>query len=322
MENRELPRMSMAEGPATRRFARFVDSPQVRRLAPTRLVLAILAASAGFLIVGLLISSFAGSARRWLHHQPQYQLAFREIELVPPPPPWYQGDAPVFLDRVREAASLQADKFPVLEVPPQELKRVFGLYCWVERVLRVEKRYPNHVIVALEYRKPVAIPENIKGLLLDASGVFLPLTDVERAALPTLIPIRASGKAYNPRPGEKWKKGDPAKGPLETNELAVNASRLAAFLQTARASLKAEQKAPDVLAIHARDDGIWVLWEKAWVQWHAAPGDEKIGEPGADAKWTFLCEWFQHHGVSEVAYPEYLAFAKTGIEVRKGGKGD
>lgn len=319
MENREPPRMSMGEGPATRRFARFVASPKVHRLAPTRLVLAILAASAGFLLLGLLISSFANSAQRWLNHQPQHQLAFREIELVPPPPPWYQGDTPVFLDRVREAAALKADSFPVLEVPPQELKRVFGLYCWVERVLRVEKRYPNRVIISLEYRKPVAIPESASGLLLDGNGVFLPVKDVERAALPTPIPIRASGKPYNPRPGEKWKQGDPEKGPVETKELAVKAARLAAFLQTARTAIKPDRSAPSVLLIHAKEEGgLWVLWEKTWVHWHHAPGDEETGEPGADAKWTALGEWFGQHGAREVAFPEYLAFTRAGIEVRKG----
>ncbi len=31
------------------------------------------------------------AALNWLHHQPQYQLPFEQIELVPEPPPWFRG---------------------------------------------------------------------------------------------------------------------------------------------------------------------------------------------------------------------------------------
>lgn len=323
MENREPPRMSTADGAATRRFARFVSSPQAQRFAPARLLGAVVAASLTFLVLGLLISSVAGSARRWLEHRPQYQLPFREIELDPPPPPWYLGDRSIFLDRVHEAAALKADAFPVLEVAPEELKRVFGLYGWVERVVRVEKRYPNRVIVSLEYRKPEAIADKVKGFLLDRNGVFLPANEVDPAALAPPIPIVGLGEPHNPRAGESWKTGDPARGPLEANLRAARACKLAAFLQTLRSATKSEQKAPALLAIHVPGDGgFWVLWEKTWIQWGPAPGDENAGERAADAKWTAIREWSQQHSLDEVLHPKYLAFTKTGIEVKRGGPRD
>lgn len=310
----------MADGAASRRFARFVSSPQIRRLAPTRLAGAIVAASAVFLVLGVLISSFAASARRWLEHQPAYQLSFSDIQLDPPPPPWYLGDRSVFLDRVHQAAGLKAESFPVLEIAPQELKRVFGLYCWVEQA-KVEKRYPNHVTVKLEYRKPVATADNLQGFLLDRNGVLLNANEVERAALPAPILIRNLGTPYNPRAGENWKTGDPAKGPLETDLRVVNACQLSAFLQTARAAAKSAsaERDPAFLAIYVRKDGgLWVLWEKAWIQWGSALGEERVGEPAPDAKWAAVRDWFQQHRPDEVVYPKYLAFTKSGIELRKG----
>src|SRR5438270_894476 len=107
MEYREAPRTVMAEGlprdavaaPASpRRFA------TVRRLARTRLVLALLAV---LVTLGLLGSAGAHAVRAmvaWLHEQPPYQLDFREIRLDPPPPAWYRGGTEAFLNRVRDGA--------------------------------------------------------------------------------------------------------------------------------------------------------------------------------------------------------------------------
>src|SRR4051812_31740807 len=106
MEHREHPRMAMSEGPprdasdpaTTRRFARFVPAPNVRRLALSRIGLAI-GASAGILgLVVLVMSQGIHSAAGWLHRQPLY--ALESITLDPPPPAWFRGGEGRFVARV------------------------------------------------------------------------------------------------------------------------------------------------------------------------------------------------------------------------------
>ena len=70
MEHRETPG---AATEATRRFARFVAAPRVRRLVLTRIGLAGFAAILTLAALGVLLEL----ATSWLKRQPDYRLAFR-----------------------------------------------------------------------------------------------------------------------------------------------------------------------------------------------------------------------------------------------------
>ncbi len=314
--------MSGAEGPATRRFARLVASPKVRRLSPARLGIAALVSAGLLVLLVLLFSNGLESARAWLHRQPQYRVPFRAIRLDPPPPPWLRGGAPVFLDRIREAASRDSDSFSVLELSPRELKRIFGLDCWVEKVVRVEVSYPNQVEVRLAYRTPVAVPRFSPslGFLLDRQGSILPAKDVDQEVLEPLIPIDGLDPPVDPHAGEVWKTGDAARGQLHEDGRAVKAAILADFLRAARHDATHSTGTPQILCIFAmKEEEFFVkCGEDIWVHWNHAPGDEEPGHATAKTKWSLLGEWFQKHEARALPRGHFLDFSKNEIVERVG----
>jgi hypothetical protein len=224
----------------------------------------------------LLISScaaliYAGSLAldssvRWLHQQSEYQYEFREIELVPPPPPWFLGGRARFLDRVRQDAN-EAERIPLLDLyssdrtaAPERVTEVkdasagrlelaFRKFPWVRRVRRVLYS-SKKVSVELEYFTPVAtleVDQRIEGVL-DESGRVLPGGDVDakRRSLIRIVakePI-AHGEA---RSGLVWKSADAAK-----DRKILDAARLAAFL------LAEEERAGDSLPEALRLIGICI----------------------------------------------------------------
>jgi hypothetical protein len=317
MDTREASRLGTAGGPAARRFARLVAAPSVRRLAPSRLALALLGMSAGFVVLALIFSNGLRSARHWLHGRPEYQARFSAIELDPAPPAWFAGGAAGFLERAREVVAPHRESFSVLDVPAQDLKRGFGLYCWVERVNRIAASHPNRLRVQLEYRTPVAVPYGFPGVVLDRHGVVLPAKDVEPAYLERLIPIKIPKPTQEnaPPPGEVWKRVVEPGGRPRVDEGVVRAAALADFVLDAR---RTETGVP-VKCISIDGNRLWLMCTpEVWVRWCESAENGKSGRSEDSAKWAMLREWFQTRGARQVVDPDYLEVSKDGVVLKHG----
>ncbi|HMB02555.1 MAG TPA: hypothetical protein VKP69_02310, partial [Isosphaeraceae bacterium] len=309
---------------APRRFARFVAVPRVRRLALTRIGLAGLAAVLTLAALVVLLEL----ATSWLKRQPDYRLAFREITLDPPPPSWYRGGAAAFLDRVRDGdPSKQA--VSVLGIDLEELQRGFRLYCWVERVVRVERSYPNRLVVHLEYRKPVAVargkvvPGRAKvepDRVIDKDGVILPKGDIDEEAVNRLISVVDLDPPFDPRPGRVWKSGDSSRGQERGDERVLAAAKLADFLETAQEREKTLPPALQLIAIHPIDKHTLFVQNgpSTIVLWGEAPGSEYPGQLSAEDKWAKLRDWVRANPNLQVESPYflYLRFTKGEFIIR------
>jgi hypothetical protein len=343
VEHRDTARMVTSEGrprdarPEPEaigpRFARFVTIPTERRLVLSRLGLAVLSSVLALIVLGVIGTHVIGILVSWLHDQPQYQTTFDAIELTPPPPAWYRGGSSMFLDRVRQAAQRADEPFSALDLRLAELDREFRLYCWVKRVLRVERRWPNRLTVRLEYRRPVAranIPGEAVRVLLDEEGVILPIEDVdvevkvdvkEEMSLP-LLRIPGLKAPHEPRLGRVWRTDDGGEGLGKDDERVVAVVKLAAFLD---AALQREPR-PIPLALRPvalfwqTNHGIFIQnAENTMIYWSEFPGSERPGHKTAEQKWADLHAWLERRPPDPVTYPYYLDFTKDGVVIKKEG---
>jgi hypothetical protein len=339
MEHRETPRMVTAEvrprdartGPSQdgRRFARFVTLPTERRLVLGRLAMALLAGTLGLVAVGGAGTIAWERMVRWLHGRPQYQTTFREIKLDPPPPSWFRGGAAVFLDRVRTTAQRPDEPFSALDLDLADLIREFRYYCWVKRVVKVERLPPNRIIVRLEYRSPVAwsapLSKSNARLLLDEYGVMLPAEDVDEDRPGRLIQVIGLDPPFEPGPGLVWKKRDASQALGKADERVLATVKLAVFLRS-----KLEQE-PTPVPPALRPVAIWVTTkqeksfvfvqnaENTMILWAGKPGLETPGPQAADRRWGDLRDWFRFHSDHPpIQLPSYLDFSKDGVVIREG----
>ncbi len=242
-------------------------------------------------------------ARRGLAAQPAYQFPFRAIALEPPPPDWYRGGTPHFLDDVRRQAKMP-ETVPILELKRDELKQAFLHSPWTEEVLQVVYP-PLGVAVHLAFRRPVAFIETSSGekYLVDGSAVILPQedldTDVEAFVKEHRL-IRIKGRRLTPpldtRPGTTWKPRAGATDLAEGNDRIPSAVKLAGFLVEKMRTLdKDGRPALDIRYINPMDDkgrGLF-MWnaESTIILWGDAPGEERPESLKAEEKWQRLREW-------------------------------
>jgi hypothetical protein len=295
------------------------DSP---RLVLRRVAVAIGAAFLALTVASVAGSQLLGSLKHWLHSQKQYATTFAAIELDPAPPAWYRGARAAFLHSVRETAQRPDLPYSSLDVDLNELDREFRLYSWVKRVRRVERKWPNRIVVHLDYRTPVARARlrTKPGLvLLDDEGVILPWEDVdpEMAARSILIDVKDIEPPFEPRMGRVWmtSEGKP-------DERLRAAAKLAAFLQAAVA--RAPEPVPPVLqpkAIHppgnAADGPFIENNELSLIYWGDPPGSERSGSATALEKWAMLQRWLPTRPPTPVRRPYYLAFTKAEVIVAR-----
>jgi hypothetical protein len=310
MEHREP--VTASDG--TRRFARFVVARRVRRLALTRIGLAGVALT---LTVAASIA-LANLAARWLREQRDYQLPFRAITLDPPPPPWYRGEAGVFLDRVRNEDPAW-ETISVLGVDFKELAGVFRLNCWVDKVLRVERAYPNRLVVHLQYLVPVAVGQESAGAfwVIDKNGVILPHQDIDEKFLDRLIQVVNLDPPFDPQPGRVWKSQKGANGQAEGDARVLAAAKLADYLRTMSEREKPLPSPEPFHFIHIQDQTLFVQYGPSTMfRWGEPPGNEAPGQLTAAEKWTMLREWVETHPNPPDESPSYLVleFTKTGIK--------
>ena len=118
-----------------------------------------------------------------IRSQPEYRLKVERIT-VSPPPIWVPE---CFVENVLRTSGLDRTGSLLDRSIDQKLMEAFVTHPWVERVERIELRYPSGADVRLSYRIPVALVEipgrNAQGrniVPVDRHGVVLPqefLTD-------------------------------------------------------------------------------------------------------------------------------------------------
>ncbi|MHC5537962.1 cell division protein FtsQ/DivIB [Singulisphaera rosea] len=273
MEPRESPRTGRSEGtmrdPSTpgdpNRFARFVRTPAVRRLALSRIGLAVLA-SVGALILCLFASSrLLSSLSSWLHAQPQYQLTLESITFDPPLPPWYRGGKAAFLKRVGIPVSdLPADSkaksgaesdaptsTSALDLDLKMVSKRLETYCWVKKFGGIHRSSPNRLRISLSLHLPVAFVDLRESkrripldygdlgesdrLILDENAFILPTEDFDPSKAGPLLRIsRIAAPPSNPKEGMAWKRRDPETGVDVKDDIVAEAAKLAGFVKAAQ----------------------------------------------------------------------------------------
>jgi hypothetical protein len=310
MEHREPATAS----DGTRRFAPIVAAPRVRRLALMRIVLA----GVSLILSIASVVTLANLAAQWLAEQQDYRLPFREITLDPPPPPWYRGGARVFLDRVRNEDPAR-ETISVLGVDFEEIARAFRLYCWVEKVLRVERGYPNRLVVHLQYRIPVAVGQESTGAfwVIDKEGVLLPHQEIDAKFVDRLIRVVNLDPPFDPQPGRVWKSEKGTSRQAEGDARVLAAAKLADYLNTMSEREKPLPTPEPFPFIHIQDQTLFVQYGPSTMfRWGEPPGPEVPGQLSAAEKWVWIREWAEAHPNPPDESPSYLVleFTKSGFK--------
>ncbi len=338
---REPPELDDAPGPeeseapeTPRSFAQLAGAT-VARARRGRLDLTRLAAAIGvavIILVALVILARRGwnHALAWLHARPAYRLAFDEIRLDPPPPPWIKSGSAGLLEHVRHGAR-RPETLSSLDIDLDELRRDFQRGSpWVRSVVRIRRAYPNTLKVAVEYRRPVALVRigNLR-LVLDRDGVVLPGDDLTLSETGPLIELRgllppgATAENVEALPGKSLKIVPPDGG-KPTDSAVLEAARLAGDFKD-RGADRGPPDAPclvravQVFLYRANHYNYAITAEDAWLLWGRPEGDEPPDEPTAEQKWTMLRDWLAAgHRLADVTFPQVVMFTKDGIDVRQG----
>jgi hypothetical protein len=329
MEHRETPRMATSEDPtrdanepaASRRFARFVPAPSVRRIAFSRVGLVVLAGAAVAVLLALASAQLLQSVTAWLHRQPSYQLDGRQVVFDPPVPPWIKGGPEGFLTRLRKGDGSDEVK-SVLDVDLERVRKDLRhdrWDYWVKRVIRIRRQYPNRLTVQLEYRKPAAIVVVAKKeFVVDEKGVILPREDVDFEALGPLVRILGIERApAEENTGRLWKKADDDHESSEADERVLVAAELASFLDAALRSSKDLPKPAPRPTIHVDKGNLWLILQlgtNRWpVLWGEASPSAVASRATAEARLAWVLDYAKQHEPSELGDQGYLRFSKTGV---------
>jgi hypothetical protein len=260
------------------------------------------------------------SSVHWLHHQPQYQLPFLEIELKEAPPAWFRGGSLAFLRKVRET-SREVDLVSLMELEEGQIERDFKLFPWVDSVRRVEYP-PGGIRVDLAYKTPVAVIPYPRGeqVILDHNGHILSSEDIDPEKLGPLIQIRGTLEtplvpSTENRPGRIWR-SEASDNALATRlERGVTgAARLAGELKVAgRTEAAALHRPLHILAIIAADKrGLWLQNVEDTMFYWGEPQDEQDFKSSADEeKWEALLRWAKGSSSHTLPPGDYWAFSRS-----------
>jgi hypothetical protein len=303
MELRDTPFAPAEESDRPPR--RWVMGPRARRPAPARVAMAVSLATVGLIVLSVAGGRALDYGRAWLHRQPEYELPFDRIILDPPPPPWIRSGPRGLLEQVR-AKSGREEVLNVLDIDLDELTNDFKNHSpWIEGVRRIERAYPNRLIVSLDYREPIAFcqPSGSPSYYLDRNAVILPAEDFEPGATEPLIKIDGLDPPCDPREGHSWSLAADEEGLCRPDPLALSAARLAVFTKGHLGRDRAETKALNIESIWVIDGRkkLWLVAEKnTFINWGEAPGEESAKALTAEQKWGHLLEWARRGGASQI----------------------
>jgi hypothetical protein len=300
-------------------FARITNSHTARRLATPRIVGATSAAILALILVWIVGTKTVPALVAWLNDRPLHNRPFREIELDPAPPPWILMGRAGLLAQVRERAGL-ADDIPVLAEDLAQLRKAFARESpWVKRVLRIERLYPNRLIVRLEYRKPVAFVRlrDETRLYLDHDGVVLPAGEIDPDATGLLIGLRLKDLIVSgARSGQTASVSETDNGPPLKDPIPA-ACAFATFLLSKTAGTTADEIPFRVEKVHVIPKAISLeVRPAAMILWAPTAPKDLEGGPSDEQKWAWLRDWAHSHQLEDVSKDEYLDFTRTGIVLR------
>lgn len=314
-----------------RRFARLLPVRTVRRVAVGRLV-AILAGLVG--VAALVVSGGTRAlqaAMTWLHHQPAYLLAFRDIEVRSPGggplPTWLRTGRVGLLERARLGGAYPE----TISVPDLDLERFATTMTrespWARAVERVQRVGRNRVVVEVEVREPVAVIQlgdarNSMLIALDRDGVVLPDEDLDREAAGPLILLAGMAPRTLPdgvkesRPGRRLQLADNVGG--APAEVLLEATRLAGFFREVGAH-RGRPQAPCQITV-IQEDARGALWaqtaDRAMLLWRpAASGAADLASNRE--KWEVLVAWLENHRTGDYPSPgHFITIGRDGVRAR------
>ncbi len=204
-------------------------------------------------------------------------------------PAWILGDvkAEVFRDASLEKVSIR---------DPNAVKLVgeaFQAHTWVARVELVNKRYPDSMYIALEYRTPTALVEVdheqvAKLQPVDANGYVLPTDFLAKApeTIPNFLRVLVDRQMPAGAEGRRW--GDPR---------VENAARIANLIRDIWQELKVYRiRAIDGAADSSTNYVLTDAAEQNLILWGSAPGKEISGEATPEIKLAHLKSLYEQYG--------------------------
>jgi len=226
--------------------------------------------AAGLLLLAAVIV-LGGLALRALHGQERYQIAFADIDCLPPP---HESRAE-FLEEVQYFARLPDSVCVLDEGLPARLSAAFARHPWVEEVRDVQITAPRRVRVQLTYRMAALTVELGDGIdrPVDRHGVRLPASAVD-SAVPVL---RGDLRQPTGLEGQLW--GD---------------ERVAAAARTAWL-LAPYQDRLHLQTFETESDNMILSGAPYRVLWGAAAGREPLGEAGGEVKVRRLLDFIAQH---------------------------
>jgi hypothetical protein len=276
--------------------------PLARRRALVGVALAVVAAlGLGGSAVWRLVSPMIAGGQR-------YVLQADGIT-ISDPPEWIVGDV---RRQVIETSGL-AGRLSILDPNfVTTIEHAFALHPWVDKVERIEKRYPPAVHVEIAYRRPVAVvevPQGEAALLLpvDAHGIHLPADDVpliRRTYLP-----RITGIVGQPPVGRPW--DDPR---------VAGAVELAVRLADVWEALNLTSIVPSAL-VKVQGEHSYFAYDLVnrggtRIAWGPAPQAAPPGEDNFSAKLARLKQCVsQYSAVEWVDWPEMINIRNSHIEI-------
>ena len=231
---------------------------------------------------GVLLCAIVGFAVAWNRwgepatKGPDYVVTPDRISLTPQPA-WIHANVKAEVVRAGGLSRLDLREPKLVE----QVAEAFALHAWVAKVVRVEKRFPAHVAVEVEYRRPVAAVEITLGgrrqlLFVDADSILLPSADFAQNQAGDYL--RIAGVSGGPAGvyGAPW--GD---------ERVAGAARIAAAIGPRFKDAGLYRILP------AEQSGGHITYElrtagDTRVIWGAPPGREGAQEPSPEQKFAVL----------------------------------
>ena len=278
------------------------------RLALPRLGLAAALGVGGVAMLALAGVKAVGFVQRYIHGREIHAQEPGRIELVPEPPPWIKPGRAGLLKLI--APPPEQGRTSALDLDlGQIVKDLPKLSPWIKHVRRVERSYPNRVVVRIDpgdYREPVARiilegkdPKDQVEIPVDDQGVVLPGDQIDWHAAGPLILIKGKGlpppEVAEAREGRSLKFARSPDGEPRPDPRIEEAVRLAGFLKRKRQGNGPDASPMRAEGINIDARGVFWVWDATrtfYVRWDDPGLPRPVdGDPTAH-RWDRLRSWF------------------------------